>query len=206
MKKTSVWNQQRGKKRVSGEQTLLRGTRIRETERGREGVQVPLCSKMLRYLLKTLLQMNLFTDTIRNPSNGTDPFFNVSLPSFNSSLLDWGNFSGFNGRWLDSFCMLPFASSPLSSSVQQLLGFPLARLGPEVRTCAFPWQKDRIHLQGEAFWDGNVEMSWRGSWMGKVEGVVRRVRRFQMNRCNTVVIRCKMGSENPRNHHLKYDS
>uniref|UniRef100_A0A7N6A7K6 Roundabout, axon guidance receptor, homolog 3 (Drosophila) n=1 Tax=Anabas testudineus TaxID=64144 RepID=A0A7N6A7K6_ANATE len=52
---------------------------------------------MLRYLLKTLLQMNLFTDTIRNPSNGTDPFFNASLPSFNSSLLDWGNFTGFNG-------------------------------------------------------------------------------------------------------------
>ncbi|XP_070700111.1 roundabout homolog 3 [Pempheris klunzingeri] len=53
---------------------------------------------MLRYLIKTLLQMNLFTDTIRNPSNGTDLFFNVSLPSFNSSLLDWGNFTAFNGR------------------------------------------------------------------------------------------------------------
>ncbi|GLD47254.1 roundabout homolog 3 isoform X1, partial [Lates japonicus] len=52
---------------------------------------------MLRYLIKTLLQMNLFTDTLRNPSNGTDLFFNVSLPSFNSSLLDWGNFTGFNG-------------------------------------------------------------------------------------------------------------
>ncbi|XP_019713300.1 roundabout homolog 3 isoform X5 [Hippocampus comes] len=52
---------------------------------------------MLRYLLKTLLQMNLFTDTIRNPNNGTDSFFNTSLPSFNSSLLDWGNFTGFNG-------------------------------------------------------------------------------------------------------------
>ncbi|KAM7398627.1 hypothetical protein PAMA_006505 [Pampus argenteus] len=52
---------------------------------------------MLRYLIKTLLQMNLFTDTIRNPSNGTDQFFNASLPSFNSSLLDWGNFTGFNG-------------------------------------------------------------------------------------------------------------
>ncbi|TKS83732.1 Roundabout -like protein 3 [Collichthys lucidus] len=51
---------------------------------------------MLRYLLKTLLQMNLFTDTIRTPSNGTDLFFNISLPSFNSSLLDWGNFTGFN--------------------------------------------------------------------------------------------------------------
>uniref|UniRef100_A0A665TA75 Roundabout, axon guidance receptor, homolog 3 (Drosophila) n=1 Tax=Echeneis naucrates TaxID=173247 RepID=A0A665TA75_ECHNA len=52
---------------------------------------------MLRYLIKTLLQMNLFSDTIRNPSNSTDLFFNVSLPSFNSSLLEWGNFSGFNG-------------------------------------------------------------------------------------------------------------
>ncbi|KAM7374895.1 hypothetical protein PAMP_007529 [Pampus punctatissimus] len=51
---------------------------------------------MLRYLIKTLLQMNLFTDTIRNPSNSTDLFFNASLPSFNSSLLDWGNFTGFN--------------------------------------------------------------------------------------------------------------
>ncbi|KAM4547026.1 roundabout homolog 3 isoform 2-T2 [Fundulus diaphanus] len=52
---------------------------------------------MLRYLIKTLLQMNLFTDTIRNPSNGTDLFFNESLPAFNSSLLDWGNFTGSNG-------------------------------------------------------------------------------------------------------------
>lgn len=55
-------------------------------------------TKMLRYLLKTLLQMNLFTDTIRNPSNGSESFFNASLPSFNASLLEWGNFSGFNGR------------------------------------------------------------------------------------------------------------
>lgn len=53
---------------------------------------------MLRYLIKTLLQMNLFTDTIRNPSNGSDLFFNESLPSFNSSLLDWGNFTGSNGE------------------------------------------------------------------------------------------------------------
>ncbi|XP_061903226.1 roundabout homolog 3-like isoform X2 [Entelurus aequoreus] len=52
--------------------------------------------KMLRYLLKTLLQMNLFTDTVQNPGNSTDVFFNTSLPSFNSSLLDWGNFTGFN--------------------------------------------------------------------------------------------------------------
>lgn len=53
---------------------------------------------MLRYLLKTLLQMNLFSDTIRNSPNGTEPFFNGSLPSFNSSLLDWGNLTGFNGK------------------------------------------------------------------------------------------------------------
>lgn len=53
---------------------------------------------MLRYLIKTLLQMNLFTDTIRNPSNGTDLFYNGSLPAFNTSLLDWGNFTSFNGK------------------------------------------------------------------------------------------------------------
>nr|XP_057942480.1 roundabout homolog 3 isoform X2 [Doryrhamphus excisus] len=52
---------------------------------------------MLRYLLKTLLQMNLFTDTIRNPNNSTDVFFNASLTPLNGSLLDWGNFTGFNG-------------------------------------------------------------------------------------------------------------
>ncbi|KAK1882612.1 Roundabout like 3, partial [Dissostichus eleginoides] len=51
---------------------------------------------MLRYLIKTLLQMNLFTDSLRHPSNGTDLFFNGSLPAFNGSLLDWGNFTGFN--------------------------------------------------------------------------------------------------------------
>ncbi|XP_013886716.1 roundabout homolog 3 [Austrofundulus limnaeus] len=45
---------------------------------------------MLRYLIKTLLQMNLFTDTVRNPTNGSDLLFN-------SSLLDWANFSSFNG-------------------------------------------------------------------------------------------------------------
>lgn len=56
------------------------------------------CAKMLRYLIKTLLQMNLFTDTVRTPPNGSDPFFNMSLPSFNSSLLDWGNLTGFNGK------------------------------------------------------------------------------------------------------------
>uniref|UniRef100_A0A8C1WWQ4 Roundabout, axon guidance receptor, homolog 3 (Drosophila) n=1 Tax=Cyprinus carpio TaxID=7962 RepID=A0A8C1WWQ4_CYPCA len=53
---------------------------------------------MLRYLIKTLLQMNLFTDTIRDATNGTDLFFNISsIPSFNSSLLDWAYFTGLNG-------------------------------------------------------------------------------------------------------------
>ncbi|KAG9263619.1 hypothetical protein AMEX_G23668 [Astyanax mexicanus] len=51
---------------------------------------------MLRYLIKTLLQMNLFTDTLRD-SNGTDLLYNVSSPSYNGSLLDWANFTGFNG-------------------------------------------------------------------------------------------------------------
>lgn len=55
---------------------------------------------MLRYLIKTLLQMNLFTDTIRQPANGTEPVFNASLPSVNTSLLDWGNFTGFNGKMI----------------------------------------------------------------------------------------------------------
>ncbi|XP_065115558.1 roundabout homolog 3 isoform X2 [Paramisgurnus dabryanus] len=53
---------------------------------------------MLRYLIKTLLQMNLFTDTMRDANNGTDVFFNISsIPSYNSSLLDWSNFTGLNG-------------------------------------------------------------------------------------------------------------
>ncbi|KAK2823467.1 hypothetical protein Q7C36_020067 [Tachysurus vachellii] len=51
---------------------------------------------MLRYLIKTLLQMNLFSDTLRD-SNGTD-LYNISSPTFNSSLLDWANFTGFNGK------------------------------------------------------------------------------------------------------------
>ena len=72
---------------------------------------------MLRYLIKTLLQMNLFTDTIRNPSNGTDLFFNGSLPSFNGSLLDWGNFTGFNGKHgadsLSSACFPTLFNPPL---------------------------------------------------------------------------------------------
>ncbi|KAJ8347588.1 hypothetical protein SKAU_G00261770 [Synaphobranchus kaupii] len=50
---------------------------------------------MLRYLIKTLLQMNLFTDSMgRDASNGTDLLFNfTSLPSFNASFLDLGNFT-----------------------------------------------------------------------------------------------------------------
>lgn len=66
----------------------------------------PLYGNMLRYLLKTLLQMNLFSDTIHNPSNSSELFFNASLPPFNSSLLDWGNFTGFNGK------SVTFLSSP----------------------------------------------------------------------------------------------
>lgn len=69
-----------------------------EGSASRASTHPPVRRKMLRYLLKTLLQMNLFSDTIRNSPNGTDPFFNGSLPSFNSSLLDWGNFTGFNGK------------------------------------------------------------------------------------------------------------
>ncbi|XP_018610962.1 roundabout homolog 3 isoform X1 [Scleropages formosus] len=54
---------------------------------------------MLRYLLKTLLQMNLFADTMgRDLSNSTDLLFNLtSNPSFNTSFLDLGNFTSFNG-------------------------------------------------------------------------------------------------------------
>ncbi|KAI5629214.1 roundabout-like 3 isoform X1 [Silurus asotus] len=51
---------------------------------------------MLRYLIKTLLQMNLFTDTLRD-SNSTDLLYNLSSNTFNSSLLDWANFTSFNG-------------------------------------------------------------------------------------------------------------
>ncbi|XP_041947127.1 roundabout homolog 3 isoform X2 [Alosa sapidissima] len=52
---------------------------------------------MLRYLIKTLLQMNLFTDTIRDASNNTDLLFNLSSSAFNSSVLDWSNFTNLNG-------------------------------------------------------------------------------------------------------------
>lgn len=76
---------------------------------------------MLRYLLKTLLQMNLFTDTIRNPSNGTDLFFNISLPSFNSSLLDWGNFTGFNGKRIFFCACLSSFNLPFDLSLPSLL-------------------------------------------------------------------------------------
>lgn len=72
---------------------------------------------MLRYLIKTLLQMNLFSDTMRNPSNGTDLFYNMSLPSFNSSLLDWGNFTGFNGKMMAFTSVFSPASLPLSPLV-----------------------------------------------------------------------------------------
>ncbi|MCI4388278.1 hypothetical protein PGIGA_G00083840 [Pangasianodon gigas] len=62
---------------------------------------------MLRYLIKTLLQMNLFTDTLRD-SNGTDLLYNLSIPTFNSSLLDWANFTGFNGQYTHGTHMLSF--------------------------------------------------------------------------------------------------
>ncbi|KAK5918720.1 hypothetical protein CgunFtcFv8_003457 [Champsocephalus gunnari] len=68
---------------------------------------------MLRYLIKTLLQMNLFTDSLRHPSNGSDLFFNGSLPAFNSSLFDWGNFTGFNGK-NGSLLLHPLSLSDLS--------------------------------------------------------------------------------------------
>ncbi|KAA0704056.1 hypothetical protein E1301_Tti000300 [Triplophysa tibetana] len=62
---------------------------------------------MLRYLIKTLLQMNLFTDTIRDATNGTDLFFNISsIPSFNSSMLDWANLTGINGSLLEDPAIL----------------------------------------------------------------------------------------------------
>lgn len=77
---------------------------------------------MLRYLLKTLLQMNLFSDTIRNSPNGTDPFFNGSLPSFNSSLLDWGNFTGFNGKRVFFFVLFfCFRDFPLIEPLSALI-------------------------------------------------------------------------------------
>lgn len=128
---------------------------------------------MLRYLIKTLLQMNLFTDTIRNPSNGTDLFFNVSLPTFNSSLLDWGNFTGFNGKHRE----YAFVSSPLSSLIQPPLWFVFALFSwhSDVRRLMGFLEKDWKHLQWSVFCYGNVELSWRGSWKGKVEGVVMRV-------------------------------
>ncbi|XP_063799817.1 roundabout homolog 3 isoform X4 [Pseudophryne corroboree] len=55
---------------------------------------------MLRYLLKTLLQMNLFADSIPGEnSNATDLFyqFNSSFSSFNGSLFDFSNLTSFNG-------------------------------------------------------------------------------------------------------------
>ncbi|XP_063291497.1 roundabout homolog 3 isoform X1 [Pelobates fuscus] len=55
---------------------------------------------MLRYLLKTLLQMNLFADSIPGEhSNSTDLFlqFNSSFSRFNESLLDFSNLTNING-------------------------------------------------------------------------------------------------------------
>ncbi|XP_048471330.1 roundabout homolog 3 [Rhincodon typus] len=58
---------------------------------------------MLRYLLKTLLQMNLFADSISADSvNSTDPLFafNGSLSSFGDNLTDIGNLTYVNGSRL----------------------------------------------------------------------------------------------------------
>ncbi|XP_078387705.1 roundabout homolog 3 isoform X4 [Cetorhinus maximus] len=58
---------------------------------------------MLRYLLKTLLQMNLFADSISADSvNSTDPLFrfNDSLPSVSENFTDTGNLTYVNGSRL----------------------------------------------------------------------------------------------------------
>ncbi|XP_072885835.1 roundabout homolog 3 isoform X6 [Hemitrygon akajei] len=58
---------------------------------------------MLRYLLKTLLQMNLFADSISADSaNSTDPLFvyNASLSSFGENVTDSGNLTYVNGSRL----------------------------------------------------------------------------------------------------------
>lgn len=60
---------------------------------------------MLRYLLKTLLQMNLFADSIPGEnSNSTDLFyqFNSTFPGFNGSFFDFSNLTSFNGKTLSS--------------------------------------------------------------------------------------------------------
>lgn len=56
---------------------------------------------MLRYLLKTLLQMNLFADSISADSaNSTDPLFlyNASLSTFGENVTDIGNLTYVNGE------------------------------------------------------------------------------------------------------------
>ncbi|XP_032905726.1 roundabout homolog 3 isoform X7 [Amblyraja radiata] len=58
---------------------------------------------MLRYLLKTLLQMNLFADSISADSaNSTDPLFlyNASLSTFGENVTDIGNLTYVNGSRL----------------------------------------------------------------------------------------------------------
>eukprot|EP00062_Callorhinchus_milii_P011232 gi/632957171/ref/XP_007894328.1/ PREDICTED: roundabout homolog 3-like [Callorhinchus milii] len=58
---------------------------------------------MLRYLLKTLLQMNLFADSLAADSrNGTDALFalNSSLTTFPDNITDIGNLTYINGSRL----------------------------------------------------------------------------------------------------------
>lgn len=102
--------------------------------------------------------MNLFTDTIRNPQNGTDPFFNSSLPSFNSSLLDWGNFTGFNGK------RRIFGSA--SSLIEASLWFAFALLNrpsDASELMVFSWKGLKALSKEVAFSYGNAELSQGGS-------------------------------------------
>ncbi|XP_051787854.1 roundabout homolog 3 isoform X1 [Erpetoichthys calabaricus] len=55
---------------------------------------------MLRYLLKTLLQMNLFAESVSgDPSNNTDLLLNLTaaLPTLDGTLLEFGNLTSLNG-------------------------------------------------------------------------------------------------------------
>lgn len=57
--------------------------------------------------------MNLFADSVGDPSNNTELLFNLTsgLPSFNGTFLDFGNFSSINGKHCLWCCnsMSPFA-------------------------------------------------------------------------------------------------
>ncbi|KAJ8378635.1 hypothetical protein AAFF_G00237590 [Aldrovandia affinis] len=54
---------------------------------------------MLRYLLKTLLQMNLFADSMGG-DNGTELLYNLTanVTSLNAPLLDLANITSFNAK------------------------------------------------------------------------------------------------------------